>query len=67
MPEQVRDGLDVHAALKPAAIISAYSILSLLHYRGLVDSDFNREDVKTGLEKLQPFAENGWRRVMADH
>lgn len=38
------------------ALISAYSILSLLHYRGLVDSEHNREDVLNALEKLRPFA-----------
>lgn len=39
------------------ALISAYSILSLLHYRGLVDSEWNREDVEKALNKIQPFAD----------
>jgi hypothetical protein len=38
------------------ALISSYSILSLLHHRGLVDSQFNRDDVAAALTKLEPFA-----------
>jgi hypothetical protein len=38
------------------ALISSYSILSLLHHRGLVDSQFNRDDVAAALNKLEPFA-----------
>lgn len=38
------------------ALISSYSILSLLHHRGLVDSDLNRADVAAALSKLEPFA-----------
>jgi hypothetical protein len=49
------------------ALISAYSILSLLHYRGLIDSDLNREDVKKALNALRPFTKEAERRVMAEH
>lgn len=38
------------------ALISSYSILSLLHHRGLVDSELNRADVAAALTKLHPFA-----------
>jgi hypothetical protein len=38
------------------ALISSYSILSLLHHRGLVNSQFNRDDVAAALIKLEPFA-----------
>lgn len=38
------------------ALIASYSILSLLHHRGLIDSTFNREDVKSAMDKLEPFA-----------
>lgn len=38
------------------ALISSYSILSLLHHRGLVNSQFNRDDVAAALRKLEPFA-----------
>ena len=44
------------------ALIAAYSILSLLHHRGLVDSEFNREDVKKALDKLEPFTKEAERR-----
>jgi hypothetical protein len=49
------------------ALISAYSILSLLHYRGLIDSDLNREYVKKALNALRPFTKEAERRVMAEH
>lgn len=48
------------------ALISTYSILSLLHYRGLIDSDLNREDVKKALDALQPFVKEAERRVMME-
>lgn len=35
------------------ALVKAESILSLLHYRGLVDSEYNREDVKSALDAVQ--------------
>lgn len=47
------------------ALISAYSILSLLHYRGLVDSERNRQDVEKAMDKIRPFASEAERRVMA--
>ena len=48
------------------ALISAYSILSLLHHRGLVDSQFNREDVADALGKIAPFALAAEREIMRD-
>jgi hypothetical protein len=48
------------------AVISAYSILSLLHHRGLVDSDLNREDVKKAMDKIRPFADEASRRWVND-
>lgn len=48
------------------ALLSAYSILSLLHHRGLVDSEFNRDDVKEALEKIEPFAKAAERSVMRE-
>ena len=48
------------------ALISAYSILSLLHHRGLVDSQFNREDVAKALGKIAPFALAAEREVMRE-
>jgi hypothetical protein len=47
------------------ALVSAYSILSLLHHRGLVDSEFNRQDVVKALDKIRPFATAAERRMMA--
>jgi hypothetical protein len=47
------------------ALISSYSILSLLHHRGLVDSELNRSDVASALRKLEPFAKAAERIVMA--
>lgn len=35
------------------ALIRAESILSLLHYRGIVDSNWNREDIKQALNEVQ--------------
>jgi hypothetical protein len=32
-----------------AALVRAESILSLLHHRGLVDNEYNREDVENAL------------------
>jgi hypothetical protein len=46
------------------AIVSAYSILSLLHHRGLVDSKPNREDVEAAMNKLQPFSKKAEARMM---
>lgn len=46
------------------ALISSYSILSLLHYRGLVDSELNRADVAAALTKLGPFAKAAERIAM---
>ena len=49
------------------AVVGAYSILSLLHYRGLVDSKWNREDVEKAARKLHPFAQEAERRMRAAH
>lgn len=46
------------------AIVSAYSILSLLHHRGLIDSPMNRADVESAMNKLRPFSEKAERRMM---
>jgi hypothetical protein len=46
------------------ALVSAFSILSLLHHRGIVDSKLNREDVKEAMEKLAPFAKEAEHRAM---
>lgn len=45
------------------ALISGYSILSLLHHRGLVDSEWNRSDVAAALSKLEPFAKAAERSL----
>lgn len=45
------------------AIIAARSILGLLHYRGLVDSDMNREDVAKALTKITPFSAEAEQRM----
>lgn len=45
-------------------VIDVYSILSLLHYRGLVDNVNNREDVERVMKKVQPFARAAEMRVM---
>lgn len=45
------------------AIVHAYSILSLLHRRGLIDSPMNRADVETAMEKLRPFSEKAEQRM----
>ena len=37
------------------ALCAADSILGLLHYRGLVDSEWNREDVAKALDKVTKF------------
>lgn len=47
------------------ALVAAYSILSLLHHRGLINSDWNRNDVQTAMEKLAPHAKAAERRVMS--
>ncbi|MCV7004607.1 hypothetical protein [Mycobacterium gordonae] len=47
------------------ALVSSYSILSLLHHRGLVDSTMNREDVAKALDKLHPFAKAAEQRIMS--
>lgn len=47
------------------ALVSGYSILSLLHHRGLVDSPMNRQDVAAALDKLQPFAKAAEQRMMS--
>lgn len=39
------------------ALVAADSILSLLHHRGLVDSEWNREDVKAALDKVRRVTE----------
>lgn len=41
------------------AMVAAESILSLLHYRGIVDSEYNREDVKNALAKLRAVMHRG--------
>lgn len=46
------------------ALVSAYSILSLLHHRGLVDSELNRQDVAKALDKLRPFSQEAEKRMM---
>jgi len=46
------------------ALVSSYSILSLLHHRGLKDSPMNREDVAAALGKLEPFALAAEQRMM---
>jgi hypothetical protein len=46
------------------AVVSAYSILALLHHRGLVDSENNRRDVKMALDKLYPFCRASEHRLM---
>ena len=48
------------------ALVSSYSILSLLRHRGLVDSQWNREDVAAALEKLEPFAKAAEQRIIAN-
>lgn len=35
------------------ALIRAESILSLLHHRGIVDSNWNREDIEQALNEVQ--------------
>jgi len=35
------------------ALTSAESILSILHWRGIVDSEWNREDVKRALYDVE--------------
>lgn len=50
-PELVR-GLIAEVESLDEAVTAAYSILSLLHYRGLVPSDWNREDVKNAMNLL---------------
>ena len=47
------------------ALIASYAILSLLHHRGLVDSEFNRADVESALAKLEPFAKAAERIAIA--
>jgi hypothetical protein len=57
---------DDHVRDDPAlleALVSSYSILSLLHHRGLRDSPMNREDVATALDKLAPFAKAAEQRM----
>ena len=46
------------------AIVSAYSILSLLHHRGLVDSPNNRADVESAMNKLEPFSRRAEKRMV---
>lgn len=45
------------------ALISAFSILSLLKHRGLVDSELNREDVGKALDKIRPYALEAEKRA----
>jgi hypothetical protein len=52
---------------KDDAIVSAYAILSLLHYRGLNNSTMNREDIAKALTKLRPFAKEAEDRMMRRH
>lgn len=47
------------------ALIRAFSILSLLKHRGLVDSELNREDVGKALDSIRPYALEAEQRVMA--
>jgi hypothetical protein len=47
------------------ALVSAYSILSLLHHRGLRDTEWNRADVAKAVDKLRPWAEEAGDRIMA--
>jgi hypothetical protein len=47
------------------ALIASYSILSLLHHRGLVDSEWNRTDVAAALNKLEPFAKRAEQSARA--
>ena len=49
------------------ALISAFAILSLLHHRGLIDSERNRGDVALALAQIEPFARDAERRAMAAH
>jgi hypothetical protein len=49
------------------ALIASYSILSLLHYRGIVDSEMNRADIKGALYKLHPFAKVAEKIAMEDN
>lgn len=41
-----------------AAILSADSILSILHYRGIIDSNLNRADIQSACDKLARL--RGW-------
>lgn len=45
------------------AIVAAYSILSLLHHRGLVDSPNNRADVEAAMNQLHPFSRKAEARM----
>lgn len=58
MPKEHRDD---PALLE--ALVSSYSILSLLHHRGLVDSPMNRQDIATARDKLRPFAKAAEQRM----
>jgi hypothetical protein len=49
------------------AIIACRSILGLLHYRGIVDSLNNRDDVAAALKKIEPFSDMAERRALARH
>ena len=50
-----------------AALIAVRSILGLLHYRGLVDSEQNRADVAAALDKITPFSREAEQRAMSRH
>lgn len=37
------------------ALVACDAVLSLLHHRGIVDSEYNREDIAAALKKVQRF------------
>lgn len=49
------------------AVIACRSILSLLHYRGLVDTEQNRADVENALTLIHPFSTDAEQRHMRAH
>lgn len=64
------DLLDQRAPEDPKrdeAIIACRSILGLLHHRGLVDSDRNREDVAKALDLIKPYSDEAEQRAMRAH